>query len=174
MRAAWTPHTDSSRSPAAFPWPHFGIPLVAYVSQQAENVGMSQAQLNELGRVIYRQRSKAELTQRELAERAGVSHATIWHLECGDFKRPDPEKLQRIAHALNLSAGDFFASVGYTHPDHLPSLAPYLRIKFEDDLSAADRKDIERYVERKRAGRRAGSKKGRGRGIEKTRKEARA
>jgi transcriptional regulator with XRE-family HTH domain len=135
---------------------------------------MSQAQLSELGRVIHRQRSKADLTQRELAEKAGVSHATIWHLECGDFKRPDPEKLQRIAHALDLSAGDFFASVGYTHPDHLPSLAPYLRIKFGDDLSAKGRKDIERYVEQKRAGRRAGNKKGRKRGVETTRKGARA
>lgn len=134
---------------------------------------MSQAQLNELGRAIHRQRSKADLTQRKLAEKAGVSHATIWHLECGDFKHPDPKKLARIAHALDLSAGDFFASVGYTHSDHLPSLVPYLRIKFED-LSAADRKDIERYVEQKRAGRRAGNKKGRKRGVETTRKGARA
>ena len=135
-------------------------------------MGMSQAQLQELGRVVHRKRAKAKLTQRELAERAGVSHATIWHLECGDFKRPDPEKLQRIAHALNLGAGDFFALVGYMHSDHLPSLAPYLRIKFKGDLSAKDRKDVERYVEQKRAKRRAGGQKGRKLGIEKTKKGA--
>jgi transcriptional regulator with XRE-family HTH domain len=114
-------------------------------------MGMSQAQLQKLGRVIHRERAKAKLTQRELAEKAAVSHATIWHLECGDFKRPDPEKLQRIADALDLGAGDFFALVGYIHADHLPSLGPYLRTKFEGDLSAKDRKDIERYVEQKRA-----------------------
>ena len=121
---------------------------------------MSQAQLNELGRVIYRQRSRANLTQRALAEKAGVSHATIWHLECGDFKRPDPDKLERIAQALDVSAGDFFVSVGYMRSDHLPSLVPYLRIKFGDDLSATDRKDVDRYVEQKRSKGQAGRKNG--------------
>lgn len=120
-------------------------------------MGMSQAQLNELGRVIARQRAKAKLTQRGLAEKAGVTHPTILRLERGEFGRPDPEKLERIAHALNLGAGDFYALAGYTHSDHLPSLARYLRIKFEGDLSAKDRKDVERYVERKRAKGRRGS-----------------
>jgi transcriptional regulator with XRE-family HTH domain len=123
-------------------------------------MGMSQAQLNELGRLILRERSKAKLTQRELAEKAGVVNATIWHLERGDFKRPDPDKLQRIARALNLSAADFFAQVGYVHADHLPSLGPYLRTKFGDDLSAKDRKDVERYIEQKRAKRREKTKRG--------------
>jgi transcriptional regulator with XRE-family HTH domain len=123
-------------------------------------MGMSQAQLNELGKVIARERAKAKLTQRALAEKAGVTHPTILRMERGEFKRPDPEKLQRIAHALDLGAGDFFALAGYIHADHLPSLGPYLRAKFEDDLSAKDRKEIERYVERKRAGRREKTKKG--------------
>lgn len=117
-------------------------------------MGMSQAQLKELGRVIARERAKAKLTQRGLAEKAGVTHPTILRMERGDFHRPDPEKLQRIAHALGLGAGDFFALAGYMHADHLPSLVPYLQTKFEDDLSAKDRKDIERYVEQKRAERR--------------------
>jgi transcriptional regulator with XRE-family HTH domain len=117
-------------------------------------MGMSQAQLHELGRLILRARSKAKLTQRQLAEKAGVVNATIWHLERGDFKRPDPDKLLRIVHALNLNAGDVFALVGYMRADHLPSLGPYLRTKFEGDLSAKDRRDVERYVEQKRAERR--------------------
>lgn len=113
-------------------------------------MGMSQAQLNELGRVIARKRAKAKLTQRSLAEKARVTHPTILRMERGEFMRPDPEKLQRIAEALDLNAGDFFALAGYIHADHLPSLVPYLRAKFEGDLSAKDRKDIERYVEQKR------------------------
>lgn len=121
-------------------------------------MGMSQTQLKKLGRVIARERAKAKLTQRELAEKAGVVHGTIWHLERGDFKRPDPEKLQRIAEALGLNAADFFALVGYIHTDHLPSLDPYLRAKFGDDLSARDRKDIEHYVEQRRAKRRENRK----------------
>jgi len=120
---------------------------------------MSQAQLNELGRLIRRERAKAKLTQRELAEKAEVFHTTILRLEHGKFGRPDPDKLLRIAHALNLNAGDVFALVGYMRADHLPSLGPYLQIKFEGDLSAKDRKDVERYVEQKRAERR---KRGKG------------
>jgi transcriptional regulator with XRE-family HTH domain len=160
MRATWTPHLDSSRSPASFWWPQFGVPLVAYANQQAENMGMSQAQLKELGRVIARERARAKLTQRRLAEKAGVTHPTILRMERGEFKRPDPEKLQRIAQALNLGAGDFFALAGYMHSDHLPSLDPYLQIKFEGDLSAKDRKDVERYIEQKRAKGRERGKKG--------------
>jgi transcriptional regulator with XRE-family HTH domain len=117
-------------------------------------MGMSQAQLKELGRLVHRERVKAKLTQRGLAEKAGVTHPTILRLERGDFKRPDLDKLQRIAHALNLSSGDFFALVGYMPADHLPSLGQYLLTKFEGDLSTKDRKDIERYVEQKRARRR--------------------
>jgi transcriptional regulator with XRE-family HTH domain len=122
-------------------------------------MGMSQAQLNELGRVIARERAKAKLTQRSLAERAGVTHPTILRMERGEFKRPDPDKLQRIAQALNLGAGDFFALAGYVHSDHLPSLDRYLQIMFEGDLSAKDRKDVERYIEQKRTkGRERGKK----------------
>lgn len=117
-------------------------------------MGMSQAQLNELGRLIARERAKAKLTQRGLAEKAGVTHPTILRLERGEFGRPDPEKLQRIAQALKLGAGDFFALVGYMHADHLPSLDRYLQVMFGDELSAKDRKDTECYVEQKRAERR--------------------
>lgn len=117
-------------------------------------MGMSQAQLKELGRLVHRERAKAKLTQRGLAEKAGVTHPTILRLERGEFGRPDPEKLQRIAQALDLGAGDLFALAGYIHADHLPSLGPYLRAKFAGDLSAKDRKDIERYVEQKRVERR--------------------
>lgn len=116
-------------------------------------MGMAQAQLNELGRLIHRERAKAKLTQRDLAEKAGVTHSTILHLERGDFKRPDPEKLLRVAHALNLNAADFFVLLGL-HADQLPSLGLYLRSKFKSKLSAEDRKDIERYVEQKEAERR--------------------
>ena len=125
---------------------------------------MSQAQLQELGRVIYRERAKAKLTQRELAEKAGVVHGTIWHLECGDFKRPDPEKLQRIAHALNLNVADFFALVGYVPAESLPSFGPYLRIKWAGELSREDRMALERDFERRRGHQRAKT----------TKKEARA
>ncbi len=113
-------------------------------------MGMSQAQLNELGRVIHRERAKAKLTQRELAEKAGVVHGTIWHLECGDFKRPDPEKLQRIARALGLEVADLFALVGYVPAESLPSFGTYLRVKWANELSTGDRRALERDFKRRR------------------------
>lgn len=111
---------------------------------------MSQAQLKELGQVIHRERAKAKLTQRELAEKAGVVHGTIWHLECGDFKRPDPEKLERIAHALDLEVADLFALVGYIPSDLLPNFGPWLQAKFPGEFSQKDQKHLERYFEQYR------------------------
>lgn len=111
---------------------------------------MSKAQSRVLGSLIARERAKAKLTQRSLAEKAGVTHPTILRLERGEFGRPDPEKLQRIAHALGLDVADFFALAGYVPPESLPSFGPYLRIRWGEELSAEDRKALERDFERRR------------------------
>jgi transcriptional regulator with XRE-family HTH domain len=121
---------------------------------------MSKSELKALGTLIYRERVKRKLTQRDLAGKAGVGLSTIFHLEQGDFKRPDPEKLQRIARALDLDAEDLFAFAGYTPSDGLPNFGPYLRTKFKGELSAKDRKDVERYFEQMRAKRRKGGRGG--------------
>jgi transcriptional regulator with XRE-family HTH domain len=110
-------------------------------------MGMSPNNLKALGKLIARERAKRKLTQRDLAGDAGVGHATIFHLERGDFKRPDPEKLQRIARALDLDAEDLFALAGYTPSDGLPNFGPYLRTKFGKELPASARKELERYFE---------------------------
>lgn len=121
---------------------------------------MSKSQLKELGRLIARERAKARLTQRELADKAGVTHPTILRLERAEFKRPDPEKLQRIAHALDLDAEDFFAFAGYTPSEGLPNFGPYLRTKFAGELSAKDRKALERYFEQLRSDHGEGGQRG--------------
>lgn len=116
--------------------------------------------LKALGKLIARERARQGLSLETLGNAAGGTRATIMRLERGEFGRPDPEKLQRIARALGLNAGDLFALAGYMPSDHLPSLDPYLRTMFGDELSAKDRKDIERYVEQKRAKRREGGRRG--------------
>ena len=115
--------------------------------------------LKALGKLIARERARQGLSLETLGNAAGGTRATIMRLERGEFGRPDPGKLQRIAQALDLNAGDLFALAGYTPPDTLPSLDRYLRAMYGDDLSAKDRKDIERYVEQKRT---KGRKGGRG------------
>jgi len=108
---------------------------------------MSKADLKALGSHISKARASREMTQRDLAAAAGVTASTILHLERGDFNRPDPDKLQRVAQALELEVEDFFTLAGYTPQDGLPSLGPYLRKKYEGELSAADRKKLERFFQ---------------------------
>lgn len=121
-------------------------------------MGMA-SNLKTLGKLIARERARQGLSLETLGNAAGGTRTTIMRLERGEFGRPDPEKLQRIARALDLNAGDLFALAGYRPSDDLPSLDPYLQVMFED-LSAKDRKDIERYVEQKRAKRREGGRRG--------------
>jgi transcriptional regulator with XRE-family HTH domain len=154
MRATQTPHSDSSGSPASFLWPQPAAWLVAYANHQAENWGMSKSQSKALGRLIARERAKTKLTQRALAEKAGVTHPTILRLERAEFGRPDPKKLQRIAHALDLDVADFFALAGYVPSESLPSFGPYLRIRWAEELSEEDRRALERDFERRRRKRR--------------------
>ena len=108
---------------------------------------MTPPDLSELGAYIARHRQERGLTQEALGEAVGVSDTTILRLERGDFGRPDPDKLTRIAHALGLEAEDLFALARYTAGDGLPGFGPYLRAKFGDDLPPHARRELEQYFE---------------------------
>ena len=58
--------------------------------------------------------------------------ATIVRLEQGLFAAPRPDKLSRIADALDLSRADVFAFAEYVVPGDLPSFHPYLLSKYPD------------------------------------------
>ncbi len=122
-------------------------------------MGMA-SNLKALGKLIARERARQGLSLETLGNAAGGTRTTIMRLERGEFGRPDPEKLQRIARALGLNVADLFALAGYMPSDALPNLDSYLRTMFGNDLSARDRKDIERYVEQKRSKRREGGRRG--------------
>lgn len=53
-------------------------------------------------------RQIANLTQAQLAEKAGVDPALISRLERGGRRRPSYEAVVRIARALNLAPDDLF------------------------------------------------------------------
>jgi len=118
---------------------------------------MSPTNLPELGALIERTRRERGLSQEALGEAAGVSGSTILRFERGEFGRPDPEKLQRIARALDIDAEDLFALANYTPSGALPAFGPYLRAKFGDELPAKTRKDLEAYFEQIRANEGGGS-----------------
>lgn len=113
-------------------------------------MGMSNDQLKALGKLLRSTRKERGLTLEAAASASGVVVSTIKRLEDGDFKRPDPEKLQRIAGALDLDVEDLFALAGYTPSQSLPNFGPYLRTKQNETLSAASRKKLERYFEQLR------------------------
>lgn len=54
----------------------------------------------EVARQIYRLRSQAGLTQRQLAKRVGTSHSVISRLEADDYQGHSLAMLRRIAAAL--------------------------------------------------------------------------
>jgi transcriptional regulator with XRE-family HTH domain len=106
--------------------------------------------LKALGKLIARERERQGLSLETLGNAAGGTRATIMRLERGEFGRPDPEKLQRIARALDLDVEDVFALAGYIPSDALPNFGPYLEAKWSDELSASARKELERHFNRLR------------------------
>lgn len=56
----------------------------------------------KLGRLLQQHRRSAQLTQEELASRAGLSTRTIRYLESGRTRRPQRESVRLLAQALDL------------------------------------------------------------------------
>lgn len=58
----------------------------------------------DIGRAIRTTRKERGLSQRDLAERAGVSHGAVGHYEAGR-NDPNVQTLVRIARALGVGVG---------------------------------------------------------------------
>lgn len=105
---------------------------------------VDQEQAKRFGRWLREQRQAAGLSAKELARRTRMTDGTIVRLEHGAIAAPSPDKLTRIAAALDLRVADIFSMAGYPVPDELPSFQPYLRRRYGDmpteainDLDAA-------------------------------------
>ncbi|CAM3007894.1 MULTISPECIES: HTH-type transcriptional regulator PuuR [Vibrio] len=61
----------------------------------------------EIGKTIVQLRKKHELSQRELAERAGITHSAISSIENGKVS-PSVSSLQKIVNVFSLSLSEFF------------------------------------------------------------------
>ena len=59
-----------------------------------------------LNRIVQDLRTKRELSQRELAKKAGVSVAYIAHLETGFRKNPSLAVVRRLAKALQVPVAE--------------------------------------------------------------------
>lgn len=65
---------------------------------------------------LLRHRRQAGLTQRDLAQKAGVHHNTISALEVGKTKAVEAETLRRLSSALGVPVGDLFPELLSTTP----------------------------------------------------------
>lgn len=89
---------------------------------------MSPKTAASLAETIRRHRERAGFSQQGLAKEIGVPASTIFRLERAEVEAPDPDKLERIATALEIEPEELFAK--YPAPEKLPDMAPYLRAKY--------------------------------------------
>src|SRR4051794_38323994 len=84
----------------------------------------------ELGTLIRERRRSLGITIDALAAGTGVVKSVIHRIEDGTTQQPQPQTLAVIAAAIDLPVADLFALIGYTTPHELPTLRPYLRLKY--------------------------------------------
>lgn len=96
---------------------------------------MDPDQAKALGRFLRARREALGLSTRRLAALAQVPDSTIVRFEQGAYAAPSPDKLARLARALQVPLADIYALADYAVPADLPSVRPYLRTKYRN-LSA--------------------------------------
>ena len=107
---------------------------------------MAHSDIEELGRLLRDRREVMGLSLREVAEKANVSDTSVMRIEQGQFAKPKPELLARLADTLDLSLGELYDLAGYPVPA-LPSMPVYLRTKYRD-MPAPLRKELNDYFEK--------------------------
>jgi transcriptional regulator with XRE-family HTH domain len=83
--------------------------LAAVVSTAAQNAAL------DIGSFIRTQREAAQVSVRQLAEKAGVSNPYLSQIERG-LRKPSADVLQQIAKALRVSAEVLYVRAGILEP----------------------------------------------------------
>jgi transcriptional regulator with XRE-family HTH domain len=83
--------------------------LAAVVSSAAQNAAQ------DIGTFIRTQREAAQVSVRQLAEKAGVSNPYLSQIERG-LRKPSADVLQQIAKALRVSAEVLYVRAGILEP----------------------------------------------------------
>ncbi len=71
---------------------------------------------HDIGGFIRAQREAAQVSVRQLAEKAGVSNPYLSQIERGGLRKPSAEVLSQIAKALRLSAEVLYIRAGILEP----------------------------------------------------------
>lgn len=94
---------------------------------------MDNSSANGFGAYIKFLRTKANISQRELAEQANLSTSEISKLENGERQKPSVKFLKCIAPVLNVSMQDLLYRAGYID-DNLESDSEFSEKKFTDSM----------------------------------------
>lgn len=106
---------------------------------------MPSGDLRQLSAIIRRERARAGMTVRELAEAARLVPSTVSRLETGQIAEPRPSHLQQLARALGIEVEELYAPAGYSNEGAWPELRTYLRQRYQLSEDAASR--VEGYVQ---------------------------
>ena len=104
-------------------------------------------QAQQIAKLLQRRRIELALSLRQVAARAGLNSSTLFSIEEGTNLSPSPETLKVIASVLQLNVTDLYAVAGWLPAGDLPTLKPYLRTKYGDDLPEAAVQELERYFD---------------------------
>ena len=116
-----------------------------------------------IGEKVREERERRGWSARTLAQRAGVSHAYVSHLEAGQYTRPGVEQLRRLAGALGVGVEYLIGEEGREESDQqLQEIQVNLLAIRELDPEALDqlagiieamKEKVERRYRRERRGR---------------------
>ena len=101
-----------------------------------------------LGESIREARKARRMTLRDLEAVVGVSNAHLSQLETGAITQPSMALLFAIAEALELDYGELLALAGHTAPASGGSSTPVgAAFQGAGDLSAAEREEVQRFID---------------------------
>ncbi len=94
-----------------------------------------------LGEFIAVQRHAAEMSLRQLAERAGISNPYVSQIERG-LRKPSAEVLHQLANALHVSAEQLFQRAGILDPDEARPTSVERAIRADPALSEVQKQAL--------------------------------
>ena len=94
-----------------------------------------------LGDFIATQRRAAEMSLRQLADRAGISNPYVSQIERG-LRKPSAEVLNQIATALSLSAESLYVRAGIIDPDESRPTSVQRAVRSDPALTAAQKQAL--------------------------------
>lgn len=109
-------------------------------------MSMTPAQARQLGTLMARARRAKRLSLRELEGQLGIPRTWLSHLEQGDSLSVPPDRLARLAEALDIEPARIDRITKGTVAQSLPAVRTYFRAKY--GLTPEQSAQIERYVQR--------------------------